>query len=140
MQLEFRTIIVPADQAELARALSSGLSPAGAGMFTTALSPASSKEVTHYVSTGLLGKEFTDLMPLFEVSDQTVDGEPAVLVKVSEGQPETIVQAAAALGLEVTLEQVKELFDTSDSTAQEPFAAFARLGLELHQEDTSPNP
>ena len=60
-----RTMIVPAEQVDLARALAEGLSgPAGSGMWTTGLSADGNEPATHYISAGLIEDTFADLLPL----------------------------------------------------------------------------
>lgn len=49
----FRTLIVPADQAPLARLIAETLDPVNCqGMFTTGLSPTGDEPATHYISSG----------------------------------------------------------------------------------------
>jgi hypothetical protein len=48
-----RTLIVTAANVPLARALASGLSSGGVGMFTAGLSPTGTLPATHYISSGL---------------------------------------------------------------------------------------
>ena len=105
----FRTLIVPATQVALARSLGAGLSPGGAGMFTTGLSPSGSAPATHFVSTGLIGERFAECI-------------------ASGG---ALHAACTEAGASVTRAQCDALVAGSDVSEEEPFAVFARLGLSL---------
>ena len=111
--LIFRTIIVPVAHVETARTLAAAVSPAGVGMFTTALY--TGETLSHYVSTGKIDAAFG-----------------AVLSDVG------IAMAAALAGdpeYAGTTEQLTALLAAVDVSEDEPFDAFARLGLTL----TNPN-
>lgn len=121
-----RTMIVPAAVVTQARAMAEAASgPAGAGMWTTALSPTGQAPATHYISAGQIEQQFADLMPLTTFDE---DGVPST----APGQYAVI---AAATG--VPVEQVQALLEACDVTEQEPFTAMARLGVELVQEEAS---
>jgi hypothetical protein len=107
----FRTMIVPAPLASLARALGAGLSSGGAGMFTTGLSANGAEPATHYVSTGLIGERFAECI----------------------ASADTLHAACTEAGASVTRAQCDALVAQSDVSEDEPFAAFARLGLVLVQ-------
>lgn len=127
-----RTMIVPADQVDLARSICATLAPSGGfAMFSVGLSPTGQAPATHYVSTGYIDADFAELMPLQEwtQSDGWDVGDP-----VSPGQPAVVVTLCAEAGFETTVEAVETLFLASDVTEQEPFVAFARLGLVMVQE------
>jgi len=105
----FRTMIVTAELAPLARALAAGLSPRGAGMFTTGLSATGKEPASHFVSTGHVSQDIAAVL---------VDGE-------------LLHAACVAGGANVTLAQCDALVASSDVTADAPFDAFARLDLKL---------
>lgn len=105
----FRTMIVTAHMAPLARALAAGLSPRGAGMFTVALSATGEAPATHYGSAGLIDEEFAGLL----------------------GYSDKLHAACVAAGASVSLAQCQELVATSDVTDAPPFEAMERLGLRL---------
>lgn len=110
MAYTFRTMVVPADLAPLARALAEGLAGAGgAGMWTTGLSPSGEGPATHYVSTGMIEDAFVGA-----VSDS------AILLGVCQ-------QAGAS----VTLDQCQALVTGADVSSDAPFDAFSRLGLKM---------
>ena len=131
MSYTFRTFVTPAAHADLARALCA-LEPGGAGMFTTGLSATGSEPATHYVSTGLVPGALGAASPL-EVWEEE-DGE-WWKVGYDPGRPDAVVAAAQAANPPVpcTLAEVEMLFAVSDVTEQDPFIAFARLGLSLVQ-------
>ena len=60
----FRTLIVPAANVDLARAVGASFGPGGAGMWTTPLSASGSDPATHYISTGYVPPEYGFLVPL----------------------------------------------------------------------------
>jgi hypothetical protein len=110
----FKTMIVPASLTPLARALAVGLSEMGGqGMFTAALSPTGTPPSTHYVSTGYIDEAIAN----------------------SLDSADTLYAACQAAGAAVTLAQCQALVSQSDVSEQEPFSAFARLGLQMVQED-----
>lgn len=126
----FRTIIIPAGPVLKARALGASLSPAGAGMYLTALSPDGTGEPTHYISSCFIGEDFAALIPLTTFDAEgvptTTPGQPATLLGAAKQRAEE-----AGTPLNVTLEQVQALLDASDVTTQDPFEAMARLGLQM---------
>lgn len=127
----FRTMIVPAGQVDLARSICATLAPSGgSAMFSVGLSPDGTAPATHYVSTGYIDEPFANLMPLTEWHE--IDGAWAA-IQLSYGDPAVVANLCAEAGLEVTATQVAQLFAASDVTEQEPFTAFARLGLAMVQ-------
>lgn len=108
MTYTFRTMIVPAALAPLARALAAGLSPeAGAGMWQVALAPDGATEPTHYISTGMIDEQFVGA-----VSDAAI-----------------LYAACQSAGAEVTQAQCDALVAQSDVSADAPQGAMDRLGL-----------
>ena len=106
----FRTLIVPAALAPLARALAAGLSPDGGNnTFATGLSPTGEAPATHYVSTGHIGERFAECI----------------------ADAESLHAACVEAGANVTLAQCEALVSTSDVSEEEPFVAFARRNLQL---------
>lgn len=128
----FRTMIVSAADADLARTIAATLDPANSsGMFETGLSATGTAPATHYVSTGYVSDAFAAPLP-FQVWEQ-VDGN-WLLVESQPGDAWGVAAMCQEDGLEVTPDQVEVLFEGSDITDQEPFTAFGRLGLQLVQE------
>ncbi|MDR0182410.1 hypothetical protein [Lysobacter arvi] len=113
-----RTLIVTADLAPLARELASLLSPAGTGMFETALSPNGEEPATHFISAGFLEPAFGELLR----------------------DPIAFHAACAAAGSSVGVAQCENLIAASDVSDGAPSAAMTRLRLQLVVEhaDTSP--
>lgn len=105
----FRTMIIPASLATLARALAAGLSPQGVNMFQVKLSPDGTTPTTHYVSTGL------------------IDQDTAALL----GDADALYAACVEAGATVTLTQCQSLVNNSDVTDENPFAVFERMGLKM---------
>lgn len=123
----YRCLIVPDAQVAFARDLSATVAgPAGAGMWTTPLSPTGAEPATHWISTGYISQEFAHMVPC--QTWEQVDGE-WVQTGSEPGSPEAVHQACTAAGMEVTLEGIQAVFAGADVTAQEPFTALARLGL-----------
>ena len=57
-----RTLIVPAALVSAARELGAALSPAGAGMYSTPLSPTGTEFATHWISSGLIDESFAAIL------------------------------------------------------------------------------
>lgn len=130
MNEAFRTMIVPDAHVALARQITETLAPVGGkGMYTTGLSPDGTAPATHWISSGFISADYAALMPLVE---WTLD-EEGVWQKtvISPGHPEVIVAMCTEAGLEVALEDVEAMLDSSDVTLETPQQSWARLGLEL---------
>lgn len=122
------TIILPAAAQALAQALcTAAAGEAGAGMFITGLSATGEAPATHFISSGAVEAKFADILPLGTVT--TVD--EVTTVERSAGDLAAVVQLAADAGVAVDLATVGDLFAALDVTAQDPFAAMERLGLQL---------
>lgn len=128
----FRTIILPTNTIQLARDIASTLSPAGVGMWTTGLSADASSSISHYISTGFISEDFAYMVPE-QVYEQDTEGA-WILTETIAGNPEAVHAACTAAGMQVTLAEIENVFLTADVTAQEPFVAMQRLGLQLTQE------
>ncbi|HBM28027.1 MAG TPA: hypothetical protein DDZ92_03895 [Halomonas sp.] len=113
MSLIFRTIIVPAEHVETARTLAAAVSPAGIGMFTSALY--TGETLSHYVSTGKIDSDFALVL-----SDVGI-----AMAAALAGDPE----------YPGTTEQLTALLAAVDVSEEPPFDAFARLGLQLVQSE-----
>jgi hypothetical protein len=127
----YRNLIIPADQAPLARLIAETLDPVNCqGMFTTGLSPTGDEPATHYISSGGISEGFAALVP-FTVWAQ--EGDPPQWVEVSHnpGHPAKTFELCLQAGLEVTLEAIEVLYASADVTAENPWAAMARMGLQL---------
>ena len=123
----YRAIIVPDAQVTYARELSAAVAgPAGAGMFTTPLSPTGQEPATHWISAGLISEDFAAMLPLTTYPE---DAEPIT----TPGNPEAVATLANEAGYETTTDAVQALFDASDVTEQEAHEVMARLGLQMVQ-------
>ena len=139
----FRTMIVTAADAPLARSLAAGIDPAhSSGMWTTALSSADAPTVpTHYISTGFVAEAFASVLPLATWAYEQPDPEqPGTWTRTAyePGDAAAVAQRAgeAAAPIVVTTEEVEALFLASDVTTEDPWVALGRLGLVLAQEET----
>lgn len=128
----FRTLIVPAADAPLARQIAVTLAPVGgSNMWIQGLSPTGEPPATHYVSTGPIGPDFAALVPCtFWEMDETGDW---VQTGSEPGNAGLVVYACAAAEppLALTEAEVQGIMDRSDISDQEPFTAFSRMGLRL---------
>ena len=126
----FRTFIVPAAHADLARALCA-LEAGGAGMFTTGLSADGTEPASYFVSTGQVPGPLGMAAPC-AVWEQDAEGA-WVEVSREPGNPAAVYAAAQAADPPVacTLADIEALFVASDITAQEPVTACGRLGLRI---------
>ncbi len=128
----FRTLIVPADQAPLARLIAETLDPVNCqGMFQTGLSPTGDEPATHYISSGGISEGFAALVP-FAVWAQEPDGQ-WVEISRDPGKPAQTFALCQQAGLEVTLEAIEVMYALGDVTAENPWMAMARMGLQLVQ-------
>lgn len=123
-----RVIIVPAEFQQLAQGLCEAAAEgdAGKGMFTTGLSPTGELPATHYISSGPIAAEFGDLLPLTTFDE---DGVPTT----RPGDVATVEAIASQAGIDLPAGTIAALFNAIDVTEQEPFAAMARLGLQIVQ-------
>ena len=129
-------MIVAADKVQLARDICATLAPSGgAMMFETSLSATGQAPATHYVSTGYIDADFANLMPL--VTWYELDGKWESF-QVSPGMPAVVAALCAEAGYTTTEADVAALFAVSDVSEQEPFTAFARLGLSMVQANEDP--
>lgn len=122
-----RTLIVHADQVDLARSLCAALAgPAGAGMFSTALSASGLYPATHYISAGLIEDAFAAILPL---DIPATEGAEAQRIP---GRPEAVLAALPDDYAPMpTLAEVEALFAGIDITAGDPLTRIAQLGLSL---------
>ena len=124
-----RTIIVPAAFQQLAQGLCEAVAEgdAGKGMFTTGLSADGTEPATYYISSGPIAAEFGDLLP-FTTFDE--EGVPTT----HPGDVATVEAIAAQAGFTLPAGTIAALFDAIDVTELDPWAAMARLGLQIAQE------
>ena len=124
-----RCIIIPASAQAKAQALCAGLAgQAGAGMFVVGLSASGNAPATHYISAGPISSDMAALLPCTSV---TQDAEGNGVITTTPGQPAAVPALAAKAGITTTLAQINALYASIDVSDQEPFAAMARLGLQI---------
>lgn len=125
----FRTLIVTADSAPLAREIAASFGPGGVGMWTTPLSASGLDPATHYISSGYIPAEFVSLAPS---TTWTQDEEGDwIVVDHYPGDAATVYAYATQAGIDCTLEDVEGVFSRSDCSPQEPFVAMGRMGLQI---------
>jgi hypothetical protein len=135
----FRTLIVESADVELARTIAATLDPAHSqGMWETPLSPTGTEPATHYISTGYIGEGFAALVPF---ATWELQGDPPEWVQTDyqPGDSFAVLAMCEQAGLEITLEQIEDLFATSDVTAEDPWAALGRLNLQVVQPAPEPD-
>jgi hypothetical protein len=129
--IKHRTIIIPASVQPNARALCKGLAGvAGDGMFTTGLSATGKAPATHYISSGPISHDMAALLPCKTV---TQDKDGKAVVTTAPGMPEAVPASGDQGGISTTKAKITALYAAIDVSDQEPFAAMARLGLQMVQ-------
>jgi len=132
MSWSFRTLIVTAADAPLAREIAVTLSPEGGKqMWIAGLSADGSEPATHFVSTGAISPEFAVLMPS-QTWEQDENGTWTMTDSVP-GDAAMLHGLCVAAGMTVTLQDIEAVFTASDVTEQEPGVALTRLGLQAVQ-------
>ena len=123
-----RTIIVPAAFQQLAQGLCEAAAEgdAGTGMFTTGLSADGAEPATHYISSGPIYESFADLLPLTTFDE---DGQPTT----RPGDVATVEAIADQAGITLPAGTIAALFAAIDVTELDPWAAMARLGVQIVQ-------
>lgn len=107
-------MVVADSVVETCRNLAMLLAGEGQKLWTTPLSPNGTAPATHWISSGMIGSRFGELLPL---ADTGYPGNPALLAELTGGA--------------VTEEQAIAIFDQCDVTLEEPQTAIARLGLQM---------
>jgi len=116
MNWQHRTLIVPIDLAEPARAACMALTgSASEGLFTTPLYPESGTEATHAISSGYIAGEYADLLPC---GDQP-------------GNTEALLALLEGVEFPITIDELAGMLAMIDISEEEPYAVMARLGLSL---------
>ena len=124
MNWQHRTIIVPIDLAEPARAACMALTgSASEGLFTTPLYPEDSTEPTHAISSGYIAGEFADLLPC---GDQP-------------GNIEALLAMLEGVEFPITIDELAGMLALIDISEEEPYAAMERLSLSLAPNELLPD-
>lgn len=122
----YRTMILPAEHAPLARSLAAHLAgPPGDGMWVVGLSEDGTEPATHYVSSGPVGAEFG---PLLTDSDALWGAVQAA----TAGGMESPMHNPVGAPREATMTDCEALVSAAevvDLDEEGPFDTFARLGL-----------
>ena len=125
----FRNFIIPTANVDLARAIAASFGPGGSGMWTTPLSANGLDPASHYISSGFVPPEFAYMVPC-QTWEQDEDGV-WIMVASEPGDPVAVYENATAQGVTCTQAAIDALFAAADVTAQEPFVAMGRLGLQI---------
>ena len=129
--ITFLSLIVPDADVALAREIAAAVDAGGAGMWTTPLSPTGAEPATAWISTGYVPANWAQMIP---VSTYVQDADGAwVLESRTDGDAVAVQGACAAAGVDVPLADVEALYAVVDVTAQDPWVALARLGLQMVQ-------
>lgn len=128
----FRTLIVTAADAPLARAIAASFGIGGEGMWITPLSSDGAEPATHFVSSGYIPEQFAYMVPC---ATWTRADDAWTLTDTTPGDPVAVYGAAQQAGIACTQADIDALFAAADVTEQEPFVAFDRLGLQIVQTD-----
>jgi hypothetical protein len=132
----FRTLLVAAQDVALASTIADTLGPGGSqGMFQTPLGPTADAPATWGASSGYIDPAWALLAPC-GTWEQDEDGQ-WVRIAYYPGNPEAVVAACEEAGLVVSLADVQGIFDRSDVSEQDPWTAFARLGVTIVQPEES---
>lgn len=131
-QYTHRTIIVPAQFQQLAQGLCAVAAEgdAGAGMFTTGLSATGALPATHYISSGPIYESLADLLPLTTVAYEEEDAAETT----RPGNVPVVEGLAAQAGITLPPGTIAALFYAIDVTELGPWAAMARMGVQIVQE------
>jgi hypothetical protein len=135
----FRTMIVSAQDAQMARDIAAAVDPANStGMWETPLSPTGAAPATHYISTGYVSELFAAPLPFqtWVLRQTDPDKTEWVLVDSEPGDPIAVYEACQLLDppAPYTLEEIEALWLEADVTDQDPWVALGRLGLSVVQE------
>lgn len=118
----FRTVIVPAEHAPLARSLAAHLAgPPAEGMWVVGLSEDGSEPATHYVSSGAVAAEFGPMLTDAAALHAAVTAATDTGMQVPQGTGLTLADCEA-------LVESSEVVDLAD---EGPHVTFVRLGLKL---------
>lgn len=99
------------------------------GMWTTPLSATGIEPVSHYISSGYIPEQFAFMVP-FQVWEQNETSQ-WVMTNSTTGNADAVANAASESGVLCSANDVQDIFDAADVTAQEPFLAMSRMGLKI---------
>jgi hypothetical protein len=128
----FLTLVVPDDDAALARTIAATLSSGGAGMWTTPLSSDGSEPATHWVSSGLVPEAWMYMVPV-RTYEQQDDTGAWILVSQTPGDLQAVIAGCSAAGVTIDPDALAALYASADVTQQDPWVAFDRLGVTIVQ-------
>ena len=137
----YRTMILDAADAPLGRSIANMFANSDQHMWQTGLSADGRSPATHYISTGYVPEGYQIMAPC-QWWEQ--DPETGQWVKTNSypGRPDIVFAACQQPipgteppqpAVPCTLEEVEGAFARADMTAQDPFVAMGRLGLQIVQ-------
>jgi hypothetical protein len=125
----FRTMILPASVAPMAREIAS-MAGGGDAWWTTPLSASGKDPATHFISTGHIPTQMAQMLPL-QTWGQDASG---VWIKTAStpGNATAVHGFLQQRGVTTyTLAQITAMMAAADITEQPPFTAMARLNLTI---------
>ena len=127
----FRSMLIPAADRDLARAIWGTLDPEYANTFRFACAADGTDEITHYCDAGPITSDAALLMPL-GVWEQLEDGAWKLVYR-DDGNPRRVKWFCenASPPLELTFTTVTGIWDRADVTEQPLNDALARRGLHI---------
>lgn len=118
-----RCLVVPDGVVLMARAMAAGLAgDAGNGMWMTPLSKTGTLPATHWISSGLISYDFAALLPCTDIG--------------YKGLPDIAAEMAADVGIDVSAEDVSEMFKICECTSKNPMDELDRLGLKMIEDQS----
>lgn len=141
----YRCMIVTAADAPLVRAIADMFAGSPQNMWIVGLSADGKSPATHYISTGGVPEGYQVMAP-WQVWEQDETGAWQ-MTDSYPGRPDMVWQACQQPipgteppqpAVPCTLEEVEGAFARADMTAQDPFVAMQRLGLQIAQPEPVP--
>ena len=141
----YRCMIVTAADAPLVRSIADMFAGSPQNMWIVGLSADGKAPATHYISTGGVPEGYQVMAP-WQVWEQDETGAWQMTDSYA-GRPDIVWRACQQPipdsdppqpKLPCTLEEVEMAFARSDMTAQDPWVAMGRLGLQIVQPEPEP--
>lgn len=126
---QFRTMILPASRAPMAREIAS-LAGGGDAWWITPLSASGKAPATHFISTGQTPTQMAQMLPL-QTWTQDASG---VWIKTTStpGNATAVHDFLQRRGVTAySLAQIEAMMAAADVTEQPPFTAMGRMGLKI---------
>lgn len=127
----YRCMIITAADAPLVRAIADMFAGSPQNMWIVGLSADGKAPATHYISTGGVPEGYQVMAP-WQVWEQDETGAWK-MTDSYPGRPDIVFEACQQAQMPCTLEEVEMAFARADMTAQDPFVAMQRMGLQMVQ-------